>query len=120
MNSTPAPPSTALAASNIWSGVGEVKTSPGTGRAQHPRPDEPAVHRLMAGPATRYEPDLAGHGGVDADDELRVVHDTEHVPVCELHTFKRLADDRVGVVDELLHAALQSNAGLPSGPETMG
>ena len=41
MNSTPAPPSTASAAASIWSGVGEVKTSPGQAASSMPRPTKP-------------------------------------------------------------------------------
>ena len=38
---TPAPPSTALVASYIWSGVGEVKTSPGHAASSIPIPTKP-------------------------------------------------------------------------------
>src|SRR5437588_9764533 len=38
---TPAPPSTALVASDIWSGVGEVKISPGHAASSIPRPTKP-------------------------------------------------------------------------------
>src|SRR4051812_29814328 len=38
---TPAPPSTAFVASSIWSGVGEVKTSPGQAASSIPRPTKP-------------------------------------------------------------------------------
>src|SRR4051812_4429224 len=38
---TPAPPSTALVASSIWSGVGEVKTSPGHAASSMPGPTNP-------------------------------------------------------------------------------
>ncbi len=41
MNRMPAPPSTALAASYIWSGVGEVKTAPGQAASSIPRPTNP-------------------------------------------------------------------------------
>src|ERR687898_286058 len=41
MWSTPAPPSTALVASSIWSGVGEVKTSPGQAASSIPAPTKP-------------------------------------------------------------------------------
>jgi hypothetical protein len=41
MCSTPAPPSTALVASSIWSGVGEVNTSPGQAASSMPRPTNP-------------------------------------------------------------------------------
>src|SRR5260370_1282525 len=42
MKSTPAPVSTASAASIIWSGVGEVKTWPGQAASSMPRPTKPA------------------------------------------------------------------------------
>src|SRR4051794_18731150 len=38
---TPAPPSTAFVASAIWSGVGEVKISPGHAASRMPRPTNP-------------------------------------------------------------------------------
>src|SRR4051794_2130542 len=38
---TPGPPSTAFVASCIWSGVGEVKTSPGQAASSMPRPTKP-------------------------------------------------------------------------------
>src|SRR5947209_3630542 len=38
---TPAPPSTALVASSIWSGVGEVNTSPGQAASSMPGPTKP-------------------------------------------------------------------------------
>src|SRR3954453_19106372 len=41
MCSTPAPPSTALVAASIWSGVGEVKTSPGQAASSIPMPTNP-------------------------------------------------------------------------------
>src|SRR4051812_48290660 len=41
MCSTPAPPSTALVAASIWSGVGEVKTSPGQAASSMPMPTNP-------------------------------------------------------------------------------
>jgi hypothetical protein len=41
MNSTPAPPSTAFAAPAIWSGVGEVNTSPGQAASSIPLPTKP-------------------------------------------------------------------------------
>ena len=41
MCSTPAPPSIAFVASYIWSGVGEVKTSPGQAASSIPMPTKP-------------------------------------------------------------------------------
>ena len=41
MCSTPAPPSTACVAASIWSGVGEVKTSPGQAASSMPGPTNP-------------------------------------------------------------------------------
>ncbi len=41
MCSTPAPALTALVASSIWSGVGEVNTSPGHAASSMPRPTKP-------------------------------------------------------------------------------
>ena len=48
MCSTPAPPSTPLVAASIWSGTGEVKTSPAQAASSMPEPDEAAVQRLVA------------------------------------------------------------------------
>src|SRR5712672_3446662 len=44
MKRTPAPVSTASAASIIWSGVGEVKTWPGQAASSMPRPTKPACN----------------------------------------------------------------------------
>ena len=41
MWSTPAPPSTFLVAHSIWSGVGEVNTSPGQAASSIPMPTNP-------------------------------------------------------------------------------
>jgi hypothetical protein len=41
MCSTPAPPSTFRVAHSIWSGVGEVNTSPGQAASSIPRPTNP-------------------------------------------------------------------------------
>ena len=60
MCTTPAPPSTALVAARIWSGTGEVKTSPGQAASSMPEPDEPAVQRLVPGAAAGDEAHLAG------------------------------------------------------------
>src|SRR3954468_14405183 len=41
MCTTPAPPSTALVAASIWSGTGEVNTSPGHAASSMPSPTKP-------------------------------------------------------------------------------
>src|ERR671914_54052 len=50
MWTTPAPPSTAFVASSIWSGVGEVKTSPGHAASSIPRPTNPPCIGSCPGP----------------------------------------------------------------------
>jgi hypothetical protein len=41
MCTTPAPPSTAFVAASIWSGTGEVNTSPGQAASSMPSPTNP-------------------------------------------------------------------------------
>src|SRR3954464_9498385 len=116
---TPAPPSTALVASSIWSGVGEVKTSPGHAASSIPGPTKPPcigswtgpppggdrappVPRLVPPPASGDDRDLATHRRVDADHDVRLVHHPDSAPVGGLHTLQGLADHSLGIVDELL------------------
>src|ERR671914_192777 len=83
MWSTPAPPSTALVASSIWSGVGEVNTSPGHAASSMPRPTKPPCigswpepppgtkptlppPRAAARPTPRRPPAAASDGGCRA------------------------------------------------------
>ena len=63
-----------MVASTIWSGTGEVNTSPAQAASSMPEPDEPAVHRLVAGAAAGDQADLARPGRVAAvDDPVLVV-----------------------------------------------
>src|SRR3954454_9362939 len=59
---TPAPPSTALVASSIWSGVGEVKTSPGQAASSMPRPKKPACIGSCPEPPPEMIPTLPWTG----------------------------------------------------------
>ena len=68
MCSTPAPPSTAFVAASIWSGVGEVNTSPGQAASSMPVPDEPAVQRLVARPPPETIATLPRTGSFDPHD----------------------------------------------------
>src|SRR5215217_4616982 len=100
MCSTPAPPSTLVVAHSIWSGVGEVNTSPGhaassippppnppcRGPCPHPPPHEPPVHRLVPRPPAGDDPDLPLHRSIGAVDHERVVVDVNEVTVGRLHT----------------------------------
>src|SRR4051795_2591090 len=94
MWTTPAPPSTALVAASIWSGTGEVKTSPGHAASSIPRPtkppcsgswaDPPPLIRapltcpgasgrgLVPGPAAAGQGDLALPRRVGAHEDLRL------------------------------------------------
>src|SRR6266702_461841 len=60
MNSTPAPVSTASAASIIWSGVGEVKTWPGHAASSMPRPTKPACSGSCPEPPPEISATLPG------------------------------------------------------------
>src|SRR4030095_3877427 len=60
MNSTPAPVSTASAASSIWSGVGEVKTWPGQAASSIPRPTKPACSGSCPEPPPEISATLPG------------------------------------------------------------
>src|SRR3954468_510448 len=55
---TPAPPSTALVASSIWSGVGEVNTSPGHAASSIPRPTKPPCIGSLPAPPPETMPTL--------------------------------------------------------------
>ena len=103
MCTTPAPPSTAFVAASIWSGTGEVNTSPGQAASSMPRPDEAAVQRLVARAAAGDQGDLALARRVGADDDLRVGVDAEDVAVRGGEAGERLPDDVLGVVEELAH-----------------
>ena len=78
---------------------------------EHPAPDETAVHGLMSGAAAGDDADLALHRRVRPHDDFRVVDDPYQVPVSGLHALQRLADDGVGVIDELLHRASSPRGG---------
>src|SRR5947208_17193276 len=58
MCSTPAPPSTAFVASAIWSGVGEVNTSPGQAASSIPGPTKPPCIGSCPEPPPETSPTL--------------------------------------------------------------
>src|SRR5919198_153979 len=62
MWSTPAPPLTALVASAIWSGVGEVNTSPGQAASSIPRPTKPPCMGSCPEPPPDTMPTLPSSG----------------------------------------------------------
>src|SRR5215213_7500312 len=62
MCSTPAPPSTAFVASCIWSGVGDVKTSPGQAASSIPRPTKPPCIGSCPEPPPEMMPTLPWTG----------------------------------------------------------
>src|SRR3954451_10946018 len=64
MCTTPAPPSTALVAASIWSGTGEVKTSPQHAASSMPRPTKPACSGSWPDPPPEMRPTLPGVGPV--------------------------------------------------------
>src|SRR5205823_11784375 len=86
-------------------GRGRGEHLSGACRVEHSRPDEAAVHRLVARAAAGDEPHLSLYRGVGPDHERRVVADAEPVAVRGLHAAQRVLEYRVGSVDELLHAA---------------
>src|SRR4029450_3693533 len=103
MWTTPAPPSTAFVAASIWSGTGEVNTSPGHAASSMPSPTNPpcsgswaqpppraratipptrpAVQRLVARAAAGDQGDLALHRRARAHDDLRLAVDAQDVAV---------------------------------------
>ena len=101
MCTTPAPPLTALVAASIWSGTGEVKTSPGQAASSMPEPDEAAVQRLVARAAAGDERDLAGARRAGADDDLRLGVVAQDVAVRGRQAGERVLDDLLGIVEQL-------------------
>ena len=85
-------------------GRGRGEHLPRTGGVEHAGTDVAAVHRLVAGAAPGDEPDLALDRRVVADDDGRFVDDPHAVAVCCFDAVKRVLQDRVGRIDELLHA----------------
>src|SRR4051794_39257298 len=62
MWTTPAPPSTALVAASIWSGTGEVKTSPGQAASNMPGPTNPPCSGSCPEPPPDTNPTLPATG----------------------------------------------------------
>src|SRR5579875_3014644 len=62
MCSTPAPPLTALVAASIWSGVGEVNTSPGQAASSMPMPTKPPCIGSCPEPPPDTRPTLPATG----------------------------------------------------------
>src|SRR6266516_537874 len=85
MCSTPAPPFTAFVASSIWSGVGDVNTSPGQAASSMPCPTKPPC--------------------IGSNDEVRVGVDTDEVRMRRGDALQSLGDDVVWLVDQLLHSS---------------
>src|SRR3954465_10363667 len=109
MCTTPAPPSTALVAASIWSGTGEVKTSPGQAASSMPRPTKPPCSG--SGPGA---PPRRGGGfpraGAPPGDRPAVAHDdprravvVQEVRVRGGEAGERFVDERRGIVEQLLH-----------------
>jgi len=61
--STPAPPSTPLVAARIWSGTGEVKTSPQQAASSMPGPTNPPCKGSWPEPPPETSPTFPGRGG---------------------------------------------------------
>ena len=80
------------------------------GRVEHPSPDEPAMHRLVAGATAGDHADLALTGCVLADDDVRRL-DPDKVGMRQRHAGERLVDQVVGLVDQLLHRCSPLGAG---------
>ena len=62
MCSTPAPPLTALVAASIWSGTGEVNTSPGQAASSIPYPTNPPCSGSWPEPPPETRPTLPACG----------------------------------------------------------
>src|ERR671931_501439 len=96
MCTTPAPPSTALVAASIWSGTGEVNTSPGQAASSIPSPTKPACSGSCPFPPPR---------GVGADDDSPLnVH--PQLGMGGSDAGQRVAEDVRRVVDQFLHRRL--------------
>src|SRR5580700_9660253 len=100
---TPAPPFTALVAASIWSGTGDVNTSPGQAASSMPLPTNPPCSGSCPEPP-RDQGDLPLHRRVLPDQDL--IRDV--VPEDVRHgggePGKRLFDHLVRFVDDLPHA----------------
>ena len=82
-----------------------------TGGVEHPAPDEPAVHRLVARAAAGDDSDLALHRRIDPHhDQLRIaLNDSgSGQRARRLHALQCLADHVVRGIDELLHRTSSS------------
>src|SRR5438067_9824018 len=62
MCTTPAPPSTALVAASIWSGTGDVNTSPGQAASSIPRPTKPPCSGSWPDPPPETRPTFPATG----------------------------------------------------------
>ena len=103
MNKRPAPPSTASAAATIWSGVGEVKTSPGQAASSMPRPTKPACSGSCPEPPPEISATLPGDRGIGAHDVGRRVRDLDETRVGGGEPVQALAQHGVDRVDQLFH-----------------
>src|SRR4029450_8685810 len=73
-----------------------------TGRIEHPETDKPAVQWLVTRTATGDQTHLARHGGVTTvDDAVDLVY--ADLGPGGLDAEQRLANNMLGVVDELFH-----------------
>src|ERR1700746_3940133 len=100
MCTTPAPPSTAFVAASIWSGTGEVKTSPGHAASSIPAPTKPSCIRSAPEAPARDDRHLAGRGVLTDHDLILGVHAHE-IRMRRGEAGQGLVDDVGWIVDEL-------------------
>src|SRR3954462_4387947 len=99
MNSTPAPLSTAAAARAIWSGTGEVNTSPGQAADSIPCPTNPPCSGSVPDPPPGTPPPPPGHRGVPSYDPPVLDVDGQ-LGMSGRHTPQRIRDHGLRDVDE--------------------
>src|ERR1700751_552110 len=102
MCSTPAPPLTARVASSIWSGTGEVNTSPGQAASSMPYPTNPPCSGSGPEAPADTRPPLAPPRPAGPRDAL-VPAVAPQRRVRGGDPRQRVRDHRVDRVDQLLH-----------------
>ena len=112
MCSTPAPRSTTVVASCIWSGVGEVKTSPQHAASSMPGPTYPPWSGSWPEPPPEISATLPSAFGRRPVDDAVLVVDPE-LRVGRVDALEGVGQHVLGTVDELLHG--QTSAGTARG-----
>jgi hypothetical protein len=89
---------------------------PGSGRVEHPEPDEPPVEWLVSGSAAGDQPDLAGPRPAGAENDVVGGVDLDDVGVGCGKAREGLGNDVLDLVEELLDAGgrVRCHLGAPS------